>query len=466
MLRRFAETTLKDWLATARRKPLVLRGARQVGKSTLVRQFAASCGRRLCEINLERHLLLDGVFGSLDVRAIFRELEAICGMPIRDNDCILFLDEIQAVPRAIQALRYFLEERPSLPVIAAGSLLEFTLAEHSFPMPVGRIIYLHLGPMSFKEFLLAVEPELLSQVEQLGPQTPPAAEAHRRLLSRQRQYLFAGGMPEAVDLFSRTGSLQGVGAVQRAICETYLDDFSKYARKSELLLLQKTFQSIPRSIGSKLKYTNISRDDAARDVRRAVDLLIKARLCTPVYDGHCSGVPLLADIDEDRYKLVFLDSGLMAYLSGVDWLALQSLTDIQLVNEGRLAEQFVGQHLLQILSDLGFPRLVYWTREGRSSNAEVDFVWSRGPWIVPVEVKAGRSGSLRSLHQFVAEKAPPLAVRLDLNPPSMQVVEHRVPRGADLANIRFRLLSLPLYAVEELPRLVDRLRLEDARGPG
>lgn len=460
MLRRFTEDILACWMTARSRKPLVLRGARQVGKSTLVRQFAHHQGRTLCEINLERHLSLGKVFGSLEVDAILRELEILSRESIRDDTSLLFLDEIQAIPHALQALRYLHEERPYLPVIAAGSLLEFTLAEHAFPMPVGRIQYVHLGPLTFKEFLAGVDPALLSNLDNLDLDRASPAEAHRALVARQRQFLGVGGMPEAVDVFRQTGSLKEVSTIHRSIAETYLDDFSKYARQADLVLLQKVFRFIARGVSQKIKYVNISRDDRARDVRKAVDLLVMSRVCSPVYHTACTGVPLLAEIDEDRYKLIFLDVGLMAHLGGMDWITLSAMSDTQLVTEGKLAEQFIGQHLLNLSPDPGLPRLTYWMREGRTTNAEVDYVWSRGSWIIPVEVKAGSTGTLRSLHQFVAEKHPPVAVRFDLSQPGLHTVSCTAATRRGVMDVTFDLLSLPLYAVEELPRLVDGLRQE------
>jgi predicted AAA+ superfamily ATPase len=463
MLTRLAEDRLTEWLSGQRRKPLVLRGARQVGKSTLVRQFAAHQGKVLNEVNLERYLALDSVFASLDVRAVLRELEVVSGAPIRADASLLFLDEIQATPRALQALRYLHEELPELPVVAAGSLLEFTLANHAVPMPVGRIQYMHLGPMTLREFLAAVEPELVPYLSQFTPTDPLPATAHGKLLDRQRQFMFVGGMPEAVQVFQESGSPQDVSAVHRSIAETYLDDFSKYARQKELLLLQKVFRALPRDLGQKVKYSRLSPDDRAKDVRSAIDLLTKARLCHPVYHSHCSGLPLLAEISEADYKLIFLDIGMVNHLCGNDWLALRSTSERNLVNEGGLAEQFIGQHLAGLSEELGPPRLTYWLREGKAANAEVDYVWSRGNWIIPIEVKAGPSGALRSLQQFVLHRRPPLAVRFDLNPPSLQRAVHvaRTATGSD--EVSFDLLSLPLYAVEELPRLVDRLREQTAQ---
>ena len=190
MIFRQAEHHLKEWSRSRRRKPLVLRGARQVGKSTLVRQFAKINDMALAEINLERHLYLDAVFKTLDLNRIIHELEAVAGQRINSGNTILFLDEIQSTPHAIQALRYFYEEKPDIPVIGAGSLLEFTLADHHFSMPVGRITYYHLGPLTFKEFLSAASSDLVRYLSDFELEREIPLAAHKKLLNHQREYLF------------------------------------------------------------------------------------------------------------------------------------------------------------------------------------------------------------------------------------------------------------------------------------
>ena len=455
ILKRNAERHLIDWYQKKRRKPLILRGARQVGKSTLVRSFAKKRGLVLNEVNLEQHLYLDDVFKSLDMDAIIKELDAFFNRNIQDPGAILFLDEIQTTPYAIQALRYFYEEKPEIPVISAGSLLEFALADHHFSMPVGRIEYFHLGPMTFREFLTAVEPGLNQYLSNFQPNTTIPETAHRKLLRRQKEFLFVGGMPEAVNAFVENQSLLEVTAVHRSIVETYQDDFSKYTGQKDLVLMQKVFQQIPRIIGQKVKYSNISKEHKSRKVRAVIDLLVNARVCHQVIHSHCSGVPLIADINENVYKMLFMDVGMAAYLTGLDWTAMQALDGNALVNEGKLAEQFIGQHLMNPLEP---PRLTYWLREGKSSNAEVDFAIAVANQIIPIEVKAGKSGTLKSLQQFVLKKNTTLCIRFDLNPPGIQQVTHALKTTIGSESVTFTLLSFPLYLVEELPRIIDQIR--------
>ena len=435
----------------------MLRGARQVGKSTLVRRFAEINNLVLNEVNLERHLYLDDIFKTTDIETIIRELEVVTGKKLQIPGSILFLDEIQATPHALQTLRYFYEEKPELPVISAGSLLEFTLADHHFSMPVGRIEYYHLGPMTFKEFLAAVEPELIKYLSEFQLDRGIPEAAHRKLTGRQREFLFVGGMPEAVQTYIEEGSLVEVTAVHRSIAETYQDDFSKYAKKKDLALMQKVFRQIPRILGKKVKYSNVSREDKSRSVKAVIDLLTNARVCHQVFHSNCSGIPLFAEIKENTYKMLFMDVGMAAYLCGLDWLTLQTLDDQDIVNEGGLAEQFIGQHLLDPFES---PKLTYWLRESRSANAEIDYVITTGNQIVPIEVKSGKSGALKSLQQFVLSKHAALVARFDLNPPGIQHVRHAARTQDGSQPVSYILLSLPLYIVEELPRILDEIRFK------
>ncbi|MXX38745.1 MAG: DUF4143 domain-containing protein, partial [Gemmatimonadetes bacterium] len=320
------------------------------------------------------------------------------------------------------------------------------------------IQYFHLGPMSFEEFLAELDPPLLSHLQDYTPEQPLPHTVHTRLSAYQREYLLVGGMPEAVAAYSATRHFADVTPVHQSIVDTYQDDFAKYASARVRLRLQRVFNYVPRAVGRKIKYTQIDREETARELRVAIDLLAKARVISPVFHSACSGVPLHAEVDWKTYKLLFLDIGLMNRLCGLDWLALKDLDDRRLVNEGALAEQFVGQHLLYLAEGRETPRLNYWLREGKSANAEVDYAIARGAWIVPVEVKAGTSGTLRSLHQFALAKGTSLAVRFDLNPPTVQPIRHQV--SGTQQSVEMTLLSLPLYLVGQLGRLLDQLRQE------
>jgi len=446
---------LEYWLGRAGRRPLVIRGARQVGKSTLVKLFADQIKVPLAVVNLERHPELNGIFGSMAPQQILGQLEALPDLPAIGAGTLLFLDEIQAAPAAIPALRYFYEERPDIPVICAGSLMEFALSEQRLSMPVGRIQYLHMGPMTFTEYLDALgERKLQDAVESYSLGTDIGPVVHRRLLQLLRSYYFVGGMPAAVDAFARSSRPRDVSEVHSLIIQTYRDDFQKYARSRNLQRLQHVLNFAARNVGTKVKYSNVMQDVHSATIRQDIELLSMARVITKVIHTHASGLPLQSELDDKVYKLLFLDVGLMNAVCGLGWDVLSKSDDVKLINEGGTAEQFVGQHLQDLLAQSPNRELTYWLREGRSSNAEVDFVIALDGQIVPIEVKAGGKGSLRSLHQFMSEKKAPLAVRFDSNPPSIQHIATSIQTRAGSIGVSYRLLSLPLYLVEKLGEVV------------
>ncbi len=455
-MKRHAENSLTDWLASPYRKPLVIRGARQVGKSTLVRLFAEREGLTLFEVDLERHPTLTEAFASRDLPRILRELEFLIGKgPIGGEKALLFLDELQAIPEAIPVLRDFYEERPDLAVIAAGSLLEFTLADANFSMPVGRIDYLYLEPMTFEEFLEALEEDDLLNLlrtyvlDEVFPET-----AHSRLLNRLRDYILVGGMPEAVLRNSETSEIRSAQEAHASILQTYRDDFSKYATKAELRRIQKIYDFVPRGIGEKFKYSRVDPGEQSRDLRRALDLLVMAKVVRLAHHTDGTGVPLGATINEKVFKPYFLDVGLVNTACGVQWIPDEEIRSLRFINEGKLAEQFVAQHLHTLGSASMPSRMTYWLREGRSNNAELDFLTQVAGEILPIEIKAGKSGALKSLGEFVKARKPKRALRFDLNLPTQQTIEIQAQNGSPSEKTHFDLLSLPLYLVGQVNRLL------------
>ncbi|CAA6809731.1 MAG: Predicted ATPase (AAA+ superfamily) [uncultured Thiotrichaceae bacterium] len=446
---------LKRWLNNKNRKPLIIRGARQVGKSTLVELFSEEMVLSLLNVNLERFPELADVFKTKDPEKILAQIEFLPQMSSANEESILFLDEIQAVPEAIPALRYFYEDKSELPVVSAGSLLEFTLSDHQFSMPVGRVQYLHMGPMTFTEFLLATGEEKLSQLilnYQYGDSIGEIA--HKRLLELLRSYYYIGGMPEAVAVYADTRSYREVSEVHNSIIETYREDFPKYAGSRNLNRILNVFNFAARNIGTKVKYSHISSQDQSATIKGDLELLAMARVISKVIHSHCSGLPLQADINEKVYKLLFLDVGLMNAISGLNWRVISQLDEMKLINEGAIAEQFIGQHLQAILSESPNRELTYWLREGRSANAEVDFVISLQGQILPIEIKAGATGSMKSLHQFMGEKQQKLAIRFDANLPDHYEINTTIRKGNKTKDVNYQLLSLPLYLVERLDEIV------------
>lgn len=445
---------LKDWSVRSTRKPLVIRGARQVGKSTLVKQFAEENNFRLLTLNFERNPEFRKLFLSNNPVQILTELELITEFKIEPGKMILFLDEIQSAPEALPSLRYFYEEKPELHIVAAGSLLEFTLSETSFSMPVGRIEYMHLGPLRFMDFLKAtghVEwAEFLDKLslEEIQNNKMPGL-LHEKIMDLLRQYWITGGLPEAVASYVRTNDFSEVSRIQQNIVATYRDDFHKY-RKSSSQLVQMVFDHLPVMIGRKFIYAQVSRDHRAAELNEALQQLCLARVIIKVFHTSANGVPLAAEKNHKFFKTVYLDIGLLSAALKLNVLDLKT-KDMSLVNNGTLAEQFIGQHLAYIGNSFEEPELFYWIREAKSSAAEVDYVIASGQHVVPVEIKAGTTGTLKSLHQFLKEKQRKVALRFNADIPSMLNDQKRLTNGS---MIDYRLLSLPLYMVEQTPRLI------------
>jgi uncharacterized protein len=453
---RSAEEDLKKWFTKSRRKPLIIRGARQVGKSTLVKIFAASNAITLHEINLERHPQLNQLFKTSSTENILKELSFIIGKgDIKNGKTLLFLDELQATPAAIPFLRYLYEEHPELAVVCAGSLLEFTLAEHSYSMPVGRIEYLFMGPMTFSEFLIAHNENDLHELIANYSKGYFPLSAHERLLYRFRDYLIVGGMPEVVLASREAEDYQSISAIQASIIETYTDDFGKYARGSQLNRLQTVFRYVPANIGQKVKYSHIDPQSQARDLKPVIDLLSKAGILTSAFHCDANGLPLRAEINSKVHKLYFLDVGLVNSLCGIQHISMEELSSISFINKGALAEQFVAQHLLWSGVKNRTPELNYWIREGKANNAEIDFIQAHNGKVYPIEAKAGQAGSMKSLHRFMYEKQCPFAIRFDLNPPNEQDVNVAFKLGTGSVKTQYKLKSWPVYMAEFFPNIIS-----------
>ncbi len=390
-MKRLIEQELVQWKNAARRKPLVLRGARQVGKTWLVEQVLAKDFEGFVKIDLEKRRDLHPVFGeNLEPRRILNLLELAMGK-IVPGKTLLFLDEIQACPRAIMALRYFYEELPELHIVAAGSLLEFAFAEIS--VPVGRLHYLHVHPLTFYEYLVALGKEPMAEQICKAPSATSQA-AHEQILGEVKNYFFVGGMPECVKTWRDTSSLRTVAEVQTEIIDSYRDDFAKYTPRADPRCLDAVLLSVAKCVGEQLKYTRLNEAHTGPTNHKAFDLLNKARIIHKISACNPSGLPLGATANPQKFKAAFLDIGLMQRLCQVPVdmeIRQQELLEIY---RGKLAEQFVAQEMLAAGSDT----LYYWSREKQSSNAEVDYLVVRNGKIYPVEVKSGSAGALRSLH--------------------------------------------------------------------
>ena len=340
---------------------------------------------------------------------------------------------------------------PELHVVAAGSLLDFALRDHSFSMPVGRIEYLHLGPMTFEEFLRALGREQL--VRFLADWTVQAEipEAIHNELSRLlRRFLIVGGMPASVEAFVSSGAGDESERIKQGIVSTYRDDFARYQRRSAPRRLDKVFARIPQLIGRKFMYSQVDREDRSRELGAALEMLCMARVAHKIRHSAANGIPLRAEADERRFKVLFVDVGLVCRSAGLSILDLEEAADPLLVNSGAVCEQFIGQHIVHRGEPYEEPEAFCWMREKSQSSAEVDYVISSGETIVPVEVKAGKTGTLKSLHVFLRDKKRSFALRFNADKPSLLDAKTSL---ADGQNVPFRLLSLPLYMVGQTRRL-------------
>jgi len=440
-MRRDIEKELILWKAQKEKYPLIIRGARQVGKSYLVETFGKTHFQNNVIVNLEFQPQLKDCFKSLDPSEIINKLQLILGVQIKEDNTLLFLDEIQECPQAIMALRYFKEKMPKLSIIAAGSLLEFVMRSPDFKMPVGRIQFLYLEPMSFSEYLDAAGNQNLREFISDVKLTDSIDDViHKKLLELLRIYIIVGGMPAALTEYLSSKDLMNCQRIQTALLQTYRSDFGKYAKISQHKYLQKVFDTAPRMAGQRIKYSNIDPDTRSRDLKNALNLLTLAGIVRPIYLTKASGLPLGAQINEQRFKINFLDVGLMQNSCGLQG-RLSIEEDFMQINAGSVAEQFVGQELTAYSDRHQQVGLYFWAREKRGSMAEVDYVINIGSDIFPVEVKSGKEGRLKSLRMFIEEKKSRLGIRF----------------SQDKLSYYDKILSIPLYMVEQLPRLAESL---------
>jgi predicted AAA+ superfamily ATPase len=448
-------SSLKKWLHAQDRKPLVIRGARQVGKTWLTRHFAKISGLELIEINFERHLSVAGLFESNEPKQILLNLSANLVKNIDPKNSLLFLDEIQAAPQILSKLRWFAEDMPELAIIATGSLLEFVLEEHSFSMPVGRISYMHLEPLSFAEFLSANEKNPLNDyLEQYQFDATMPIMIHEQLMSLFKEYMLVGGLPAAVAAWISERSLSKVNQVHHDLLATYQDDFAKYRNRIPLERLEDVMKTVPKMLGNKFVYSRVNPLADATSVKKALHLLTKAKICHYVQSCAANGVPLGGEVNEKFFKVIFLDTGLCSAHLGLNLNELIETKEIILINNGGISEQIVGQLLRTINPPYIEPSLYYWTREEKGANAEIDYVIQFGSKVIPIEVKSGSTGSLKSLHLFMQLKKLSFALRINSDLPSKVKVNVKDASGE---MIEYTLLSIPFYLCHQVYRLLNHI---------
>lgn len=457
--RRQIDEYLAEWASRTDHKPVLLRGARQVGKSSAVRNLAHKFAN-FVEINFEKQPEIKTLFtDNLDVKRIVSQLAIVCGKSIEAGKTLLFLDEIQMCRNAIMSLRFFKEDFPELHVIAAGSLLEFALEELP-TFGVGRIHSMFMYPMNFDEFLEANgEEQLLQARNEVSIKEPMPQILHDKLVQLMRTYMLVGGMPEVVSKWVETHDFMRCQEIQDDIIISYEDDFPKYRKRVDPTLLRKTMRSVAVQATKKFVYSQVGADYTSKNVKSALEMLTLAGIVIPVVRTGANGLPLGSEADTQYQKMMMLDSGLMLRLLDMTLGDVQQITsDIMtasaadLVNKGPLAEMVVGLELLRYKTSNMRHELYYWLRQERNSMAEIDYVTTKGMNIMPIEVKAGTQGGMKSLWLFMREKKLKKAVRCSLE--NFGVITYTDKEaGGEEREVRI----CPMYAISMLNKVLEEM---------
>ncbi|MBI5300256.1 MAG: ATP-binding protein [Deltaproteobacteria bacterium] len=476
-IRRLGETYLKEWRGRENRKPLIIRGARQTGKSWLVKQFGTENFKHLVIINFEKEPQFKTFFErTSDIKKLVSEIELVKNVPIVPGKTLLFIDEIQQCPSAITKLRYFHEELPELHTIAAGSLLEFVLENELVSFPVGRVEFYYLFPICFAEFLGGCgEHKLIEYLEDVGLDKKIEPLIHLKLRELLKEYLLVGGMPEATAEFLKSKRYKDCEKIWESIIQTYREDFKKYSKRVNVDNVEFAFNEAPHIVGQQINLTKFGKGAVrAREVKTSLKLLERAMLIYNAHQLKHMSFPLVP-LQDKRSKLLFLDVGLVQYMNHISKEILES-QNYSSVYRGGLAEQLVGQELLPLTGSLRHPELYYWRKDKREGTAEVDYLYPSDDDIFPVEVKSGKGGSLFSLHQFMYEYGQdPVLLGHEANPENLRNINKkfaiRIYDGElnletirvklpQLKQIEYSLLSVPLYLIHKLPDLCkEGLRL-------
>ena len=412
--KRNIDDKLLEWKESPRRKPLLIRGARQVGKSTAVRHLGEGF-KYFVEVNLESQPSIRQLFTKdIDVHRTCEAISATLGIPVVAGKTLLFIDEIQVSQEAIMSLRYFKEDYPELHVIAAGSLLEFTLEElPSFG--VGRIRSLYMYPFSFDEFLLAQGLDTTVDFKHKATSLSPLPEAvHNKLVEQLKTFYLVGGMPAAITEWVESKSYIECTRVHNDILDTYQDDFSKYKSRVSPALLRQVLRSVALQAGCKFVFRQVADDIHSSVIKEALHLLTLAGLIKPVTHSDGNGVPLGAEENCNYTKYLFLDLGLMQTMLGTPAANVLLSSEVDFVNKGAASEMFAGLELVKNHDCFQKAEMYYWQNLSRGTNAEIDYLVVKDGIVVPIEVKASTRGSMQSLWLFMRKKGLHRAIRTSL----------------------------------------------------
>lgn len=443
MIRRTIQNQLQAWFNRENRKPLILRGARQVGKTTVVEHFARNF-QQFLSFNLEMKEDRDLFEQELSFEKLVQALFFSRNCSIKEASSLIFIDEIQHSGKAILSLRYFYEKYPDIPVIAAGSLLEAVMDKYKTSFPVGRVEYLYMHPLTFQEYLGALNETAAAEAFE----TVPLPEyAHAKILELFHEYSLLGGMPEVINSRIEQNDLIETSRIYESLMTSYVDDAAKYSSgKSSFHVLRHAIETAPLESGSRIKFQGFGNSAyRSREMGEALRTLERAMLIHLLYPVTAYEAPLLPDKKKSP-RLQFLDTGLMNYRAGLQ-ASLLNIRDLNDLYRGRIAEQVVGQELLALFSEKLVPPL-FWVREKKGSQAEVDFLFHYKNKNIPVEVKSGPTGKLRSLHQFISRSGMDTAIRL--YPGKIRIDLLKTPEGAS-----YRLISLPYYLAVKLEHYLE-----------
>jgi len=432
-LKRHLTAQLNEWKNKSNRKPLILRGARQVGKTTLIKEFAKTYEYQLY-LNLEKKADSQYFEQTDDVKVIIEALFISNNITNKDiSNTLLFIDEIQEQPKAIQLLRYFYEEVPELHVIAAGSLLEFALKNvQSFP--VGRVEFLYLFPFNFIEYLQAMEHKTGLEELKIIPIKPVA---HKTLLKLFNQYTIIGGMPEIVSEYTNNKSIADVASIYESIWSSYISDSEKYASNTTAKnVLKHIMATAAYSVDERIKFQNFGKSNyRSREVGEAFRNLHQAKIIQLIYPTSSTEIPILPDLKKSP-RLQFLDTGILNYILGISAKMLV-LEDLGQSYKGAIIPHIITQELISIQNKkTELPH--FWVREKKQASSEVDLVYAIDDKVIPIEIKSGSTGSLKSLHQFIERTNHPYAVRIYAG--EFEIQKTTTPNG-----IPYLLMNLPYY---------------------
>lgn len=443
IINRAIQTKLIEWKQRSSRKPLVLRGARQVGKTTIIKEFAKQFKNKIF-LNLEKSKDLKYFNKYDDVKLIVESLLLTHNIEISEiGETLIFIDEIQESPQAIQMLRYFYEEYPDLYIIAAGSLLEFAIKKvKSFP--VGRIEYLYLHPLNFEEFLMAIEHK--KALEQLQT-VPVKAFAHNILLELFNTYTIIGGMPEVVKTYIENNSFTSLPRIYESIWSTYQNDVEKYTTSTTARnVIKHIITTAHLFLDKRVKFQNFGNSNyRSREVGEAMRNLDNAKIIQLIYPTTDVEVPVKLDLKKSP-RLQFLDTGLINNALGIQGEMI-GLSDLSNLFKGAIIPHIATQELISLNSDK-YVKPNFWVREKTQSSSEVDLVYTYNNKVIPIEIKSGATGSLKSLHQFVEKTNHHYAIRIYAG--EFKIENTKTPNGTS-----YKLMNLPYYLVTQIEKYLN-----------